>query len=391
VLVSVRRVVKDKETDREVTEARAAKAAPGTKATKKEAADANLGPVQEEVAEVTVEFPAILEHDPVSEVAAIISAATAGTGSLAGIMDRATFQRLLLRALNIPNVDDAIAEMDDEDIARQVERHENPPELELARQAQAAKLGGEEPDEDEDAPPAKKGAKKPTKRSRDKDVEEGIEESLSAVATALQEVARTALVEAEAVGHWVTINGNHVFIKGPAEPDTPAGQPETKTAGEAAARDFESSVKDSDVENAAVFTADGHKILEKAGTNDTIYFEKGEIQAMRDAYVTHNHPTGGSFSTSDVEMAIKGDVAEIRAVDQKYRYILTRGKEGWPDNHQVITAEFRDELGYVKEDLYDRAERGEIPYEDALPAAWDETWKRVASYHPGMNYRREPI
>jgi hypothetical protein len=411
VLVSVRRVVKDRETDREVTEARAAKAAPGTKATSQEAADANLGPVQEEVAEVTVEFPAILEHDPVSEVAAIISAATAGTGSLAGIMDRATFQRLLLRALNIPNVDDAIAEMDDEDIARQVERHENPPELELARQAQAAKLGGEEPDEDEDAPPAKKGAKKPTKRSRDNDVEEGIEESLSAVATALQEVARTALVEADVQeDHWVTLkDGRRVYIKdkgapespaepapeqptpGPAEPDTPVGQPETKTAGEAAARDFESSVKDSDVENAAVFTADGHKILEKAGTSDTIYFEKGEIQAMRDAYVTHNHPPGGSFSTSDVEMAIKGDVAEIRAVDQKYRYILTRGKEGWPDNHQVITAEFRDELGYVKEDLYDRAERGEIPYEDALPAAWDETWKRVARYHPGMNYRREPI
>lgn len=235
VLVSVRRVVKDHETDREVTEARAAKAAPGTKATKKEAADANLGPVQEEVAEVTVEFPAILEHDPVSEVAAIISAATAGTGSLAGIMDRATFQRLLLRAINIPNVDDAIAEMDDEDIARQVERHENPPELELARQAQAAKLGGEEPDEDEDAPPAKKGVKKPTKRSRDKDVEEGIEESLSAVATALQEVARTALVETGGPvqeDHWVTLkDGRHVLIKGEAPPmpaDTPDGPVEEK-------------------------------------------------------------------------------------------------------------------------------------------------------------------
>ena len=140
-------------------------------------------------------------------------------------MDRATFQRLLLRALNIPNVDDAIAEMDDEDIARQVERHENPPELELARQAQAAKLGGEEPDEDEDAPPAKKGVKKPTKRSRDKDVEEGIEESLSAVATALQEVARTALVEADVQeDHWVTLkDGRHVLIKG--DEDLPDGAP----------------------------------------------------------------------------------------------------------------------------------------------------------------------
>jgi hypothetical protein len=72
-----------------------------------------------EEAIVAVTFPSVLEHDMVQEVAAIIDAATLKGLSPAGVMDTATLQRLLLSALNIADPDDAIADMDQEDIAAQ--------------------------------------------------------------------------------------------------------------------------------------------------------------------------------------------------------------------------------------------------------------------------------
>lgn len=75
-------------------------------------------PVREE-AVVTVTFPSVLEHDMAAEVAAIIDAATLKGLSPAGVMDTATLQRLLLSALNIADPDDAIADMDQDDIAAQ--------------------------------------------------------------------------------------------------------------------------------------------------------------------------------------------------------------------------------------------------------------------------------
>jgi hypothetical protein len=80
--------------------------------------DGTQEPALEE-AIVAVTFPSVLEHDMVQEVAAIIDAATLKGLSPAGVMDTATLQRLLLSALNIADPDDAIADMDQEDIAAQ--------------------------------------------------------------------------------------------------------------------------------------------------------------------------------------------------------------------------------------------------------------------------------
>ena len=72
-----------------------------------------------EEAIITVTFPSVLEHDMVQEVAAIIDAATLKGLAPAGIMDTATLQRLLLAALNLADPDDAIADMDQDDLEAQ--------------------------------------------------------------------------------------------------------------------------------------------------------------------------------------------------------------------------------------------------------------------------------
>ena len=102
----------------------------------------------------------------------------------------------------------------------------------------------------------------------------------------------------------------------------------------------EASIKGRSIENAYVFDSKGNLVYRKT---------EGEQQAKNDPYskltqndrsvevpvehlknniITHNHPSGDSFSSGDLKMAIKGDAAEIRAVG-KMTYSLKRPKGGW--------------------------------------------------------------
>lgn len=67
--------------------------------------------------------------------------------------------------------------------------------------------------------------------------------------------------------------------------------------------------------------------------------------------MTHNHPSGwaypensvrrigNSFSEDDILMAVRCDLAEMRAVTPNYTFVLKRPKKGWgvtlEDFHQV--------------------------------------------------------
>ena len=128
--------------------------------------DTEPAPVREE-AEIVVEFPSVLEHDMVSEVAAIIDMATLRGQKPAGIVDRATLRRLLLSALNTPDVDDLIANMDPAELEA-VDEPENPSPFMLA----APPLPGDGREEEQ----------------------QQTEEALNNVAKALREVVRAAEV-----------------------------------------------------------------------------------------------------------------------------------------------------------------------------------------------------
>ena len=80
-----------------------------------------------EEAEIVVTFPSVLEHDMVSEITAIIDMATLRGQSMANIVDTPTLRRLLLAALNIPDVDDLIAGMDIDALDAEPEEEEPEP------------------------------------------------------------------------------------------------------------------------------------------------------------------------------------------------------------------------------------------------------------------------
>jgi hypothetical protein len=75
----------------------------------------------DEPPEINVKFPAVLEHDTLTAVDAILKVFTNDDKKPAGMLDYATAQRLFLQALDEPDIDDMIANMDDDDIKAQRE------------------------------------------------------------------------------------------------------------------------------------------------------------------------------------------------------------------------------------------------------------------------------
>ena len=127
-------------------------------------------------------------------------------------------------------------------------------------------------------------------------------------------------------------------------------------------------------ETSVAFDKDGKIILNKQGESRSVSFTKEECERMKDAIVTHNHPSGwgypeksirrigNSFSEDDILMAVQWDLSEIRAITPNYTFVLKRPERGWrvaPDDfHQayksvdkVIREEgnaYVDKMGYTE-------------------------------------------
>lgn len=71
---------------------------------------------RDEDPEINVSFPPILEHDPEATVRAIVLAATLDGKVEAGTIPREELVRLLMQAVGVTNVDDAIAQLADEEV-----------------------------------------------------------------------------------------------------------------------------------------------------------------------------------------------------------------------------------------------------------------------------------
>lgn len=104
-------------------------------------------------------------------------------------------------------------------------------------------------------------------------------------------------------------------------------------------------------ETAISFNKDGEVVLNKDGQSRHVAFTAEECRKLKNTIMTHNHPSGwaypensvrrigNSFSEDDILMAVRCDLAEMRAVTPNYTFVLKRPKKGWgvtpEDFHQV--------------------------------------------------------
>lgn len=146
-------------------------------------------------------------------------------------------------------------------------------------------------------------------------------------------------------------------------------------------------------EEASAYTLDGTPTFERVTQRrrGDVYFTPRQQRRLKNAVVTHNHPSARSFSYADVALALEHDLAEIRAVGmgpdgRRYTYQLRRPADGWPDE-PLVWQQVLEARSAVAEYLGRAVQAGELTRAAAIAMIRHEIWKRVSN-RLGLSYRR---
>lgn len=114
-------------------------------------------------------------------------------------------------------------------------------------------------------------------------------------------------------------------------------------------RNSEDSITNKKTEHAIIYDKDGGILLKKKGDEHSIEFSLKELQSMKNAIVTHNHPNNVTFSPDDIYMLINWNLQELRATVFKGVYVLRRNEnvhlmptnDSFMAEHAVLYGKYR--------------------------------------------------
>lgn len=87
----------------------------------------------------------------------------------------------------------------------------------------------------------------------------------------------------------------------------------------------ENSIKENQYETAVLLSNKGTVIFsETQHLPNGVYFTEEQCKKMKDANLTHNHPSGSTFSSKDVELLTKRELKSIRVTSKQRDYQLKR-------------------------------------------------------------------
>jgi hypothetical protein len=155
-------------------------------------------------------------------------------------------------------------------------------------------------------------------------------------------------------------------------------------------RQIEEDLVNRKTEKAVVLADDGRVVFEKEGDESSVSFTPDELRLFEDKILTHNHPSGSSFSMADVNLATVWNLKGIRACGQYYRYYLNRPNNGWSREYweKIIRPLAERYHNEVYQKFITAIRRGQITPEEANRRHWHEVWSRVAK-ETGLDYGRE--
>lgn len=152
----------------------------------------------------------------------------------------------------------------------------------------------------------------------------------------------------------------------------------------------EKSLASREKEMAVVYSKDGKFMFQKAGTEKEILFTKGEVKKMAGCVVSHNHPSGGSFSVADIRLFRVSDMSELRAVTNSNTYFLRRNGK-WPAEileDEDLVIEYKKIRKQVKKKYQKLYDDGKIDARERFLLSSDE-YNRVFAETYGFIYGKE--
>jgi len=121
-----------------------------------------------------------------------------------------------------------------------------------------------------------------------------------------------------------------------------------------------------------------------------------ERNSWADGVVSHNHPSGNSFSPDDVYAVLKTNVKEIRAVGEKdgvrYLYRLRPNSQIYNRGLEAIKAEIVVLNTRQLDEWQKKISNGSLPIDKANFEHWHTIWTEMDKrYGGGLHYSREVV
>lgn len=155
--------------------------------------------------------------------------------------------------------------------------------------------------------------------------------------------------------------------------------------------DKEYSIRNRATEKCYLFDEKEGAIFSKVGKKDHIGFTKEELKLFPGRILTHNHPSGSSFSPGDLMSSGNSGLKEIRAIGTEYRYSMKP-----PEGHETFTPkmvndvqrDFETERIRLYPKYYAKVINNELSEVQAWKEHSHEIWNSIASAR-GFRYVRE--
>ncbi len=155
--------------------------------------------------------------------------------------------------------------------------------------------------------------------------------------------------------------------------------------------DFESRYYTSDTEHGLVVYPDG-TTKEFGGDEHTVMGDKSELSKMEGATFTHNHPSGVTFSTTDINNGIvTGNLSELRAVTPSGEVHILHNNGASIGDRRKFNALYSENQKKAINIANSKISRGEVFDKEAFVSERKEKWLIENAEKYGLSYEKKTL
>ena len=164
-----------------------------------------------------------------------------------------------------------------------------------------------------------------------------------------------------------------------------------KRAARSELKKDEKSLSWREKETAVIYDSNGKYLFTKRGDERSVSFTKSEIKKMKNCIVSHNHPSGASFSLADWTVFKRAKLQELRAIGEGKVYYIRVGEKAeqlWnmPDDDFIEL--YEDIRKKIRKEYHNLYKSGKINKKERLLLSSDE-YNRIIAEKVGVKYGKE--
>lgn len=137
-------------------------------------------------------------------------------------------------------------------------------------------------------------------------------------------------------------------------------------------------------ETLTAFDDKGNMLFSKKGEQHYVEYGADGVKTTN-AIVTHNHPSGASFSAEDMAGMVRYNQKEMRATGKEYTFSMKRPKGGWGISHEKAARYFHNAYRTARNE-YMQQKTGNASSDRALWINLTHKWNGEVAKYLGWNY-----